>query len=1152
MDTLMETSLDLLNLDEEKLFLLNKLQGLVKNIKWSPTDTATLFVALLERFDWRNSDRSHLLMWLIKILHLIEFNFITPTWTCGKGTAVEVVRDAAVSDSMLQDYFSQEEEKQLDEIIEEIRQENSNQVDATVLSDVQNIVSSVSEALRKKTVKLDGKKGDLLRLCRAAETAHFRPRLTQMVSWCVLAHSETGQFIQVATGEGKSCIVAMFAAYRAMKGETVHILTSSPVLAARDMKAWHKLFETLKIKVGCNTNKEDAALKQCYQCQVIYGTAEEFSGDYLRHCLQRTDIFGPKAFQCAIVDEADSIMLDKALQVVYISGEMPALQHLNSLLAFIWSVVNHYGKIDNEVIVGPKCNFLQVVLKITQDKDLCQLTIFQMAEDAGILRKGSARILQENPNLFTSKTANATVRQLARFFTILEGKHPCFHFALHCQTSDGSLIQFKGPHKEGSMSLLLLDGGLCRQLYKDKQSILSAIKEEVENALHFTPCKLTRNGACCYVPGFLSGLVESKLELWIKNALAARKMTEDHEYVLEGQTIVPVDYSSTGVLENFTTWSDGLHQFLELKHRLKLSSMTPISNYMSNVSLLQMYGHVFGLTGTLGKQAEMEAVQKLYGVETCQIPAFKRKKLHEVEGVIVEQEDDWIKTICQVVSAQINVTSYRGQRAVLVICETIKQAKTIHRSLRDQEANKRLFISNNMDNAAIFAQALEGGDIIIATNLAGRGADFKVSDQVKAAGGLFVVQTFLPENSRVEAQAFGRTARQGSPGSAQLIVCRSHLQEPLQCLSLLGKLASSLENVLSFRSFHKAIFVLMLKEYQRTQCKDTSPMRQILISSLTETSDSAINQVKTVRDRIAAERLTALLEDDIPKMKVKAELFQQFLHVRDKMPANLSELSALNEYWGLWLLTNSDDNDSAQNLGEKLSKDLDNARKQIEKGESPFSNLHHYTVAGNELMEKGSFEQSILMYTRAIREDPCWAAFAYYNRAFARLRQKDDQDQNCIREAMEDLQQALASVEYYHDQIEFTQRFSKQVECDPSTSRFDHHLETRQKVLMAFKQNIDAALKKLDRARVMGAVVKVDKRPVHFLELVHGLLLPCVLLVAQDNNPLDLHKLMSFPVFDLFHEFGCLQSLGLTHIYTLDTMFSLRRFVSKVFGLNSR
>lgn len=1152
MDRLRDASLDSLIFNEEE-HVLEKLQGLVKNIKWSPTDTADLFVALLERFDSGNWDRSHLLTWLIKILQLIEVNFITPTWKCRIGAAIELVRDTAVSDAMLQDYFSQEEDKQLGEIIEEIRQEKLNQVDETVLSEVQNIVSSVSDALRlKHPAKLNGIKGDLLNLCRAVEKAHFRPRLTQMVSWCILAHSEMGQFIQVATGEGKSCIVAMFAAYRAMKGDTVHILTSSLVLAERDMEKWRKVFETLKIKVDCNTNKEDiTALKECYRCQVIYGTAEKFAGDYLRQCLQRIDIFGPRAFQCAIVDEEDSIMLDKALHVVYLSGDMPALQHLNSLLAFIWSVVNQYNKIDAEATVGPKCTFLQVALNITQDKDLCQLTLFRMAEDAGVLPKDSARILGENPNLLMNKTTNATVSQLARFFTILEGKLPCFRFALHCQNSDGSLKQLNSSHKDGNMSLLLLDGGLCRHLYRDEKSILSAIKEEVENALRFTPCELTRDEACCYVPGFLSGLVKSKLEVWIRNALIAQKMTEDHEYVLERQMIVPVDYSSTGVLENFMTWTDGLHQFLELKHNLKLSNMTPIANYMSNFSLLQMYGgKIFGLTGTLGQQAEMETVQKLYGVKTCQMPAFKRKKLFEVEGMIVDEEKDWLKTICNVVSAQIQAKSYRGQRAVLVICETINRAKTIHSSFRDQEVRKGLFISNNMDNREIFAKKLEGGDIIIATNLAGRGADFEVSEQVKAAGGLFVVQTFLPENSRVEAQAFGRTARQGSPGSAQLIVCRSHLPEPLQCLSLLKKLVCSLKNVLNSRSFHKAKFVLMLKEYQRTQCRDTSPIRQTLVS-WTKSSDSEINEVKIVRDRAAVERLTALWEVDIPKMKMKAELFQHFLRVRDKMPANSSKskLSALNEYWGLWLLTNSDDNDSAQNLVKKLSKDLDNARKLIVNCVSPFSNLHHYTAAGNELMEKGSYAQSILMYTKAIQEDPCWAAFAYYNRAFARLRQNNRQNQNCIRQAMEDLQQAQASVELYRDQIEFIQRCSKQVERDPSTSRFDHHLTTRQQALMALKQNIDEALMKLDKARDTRGFVKVNRSLVSFLEPVEGWLLPRVLLVACRNNPLELHKLMSHPSFDLFHEFECLESLGLPYIYTLDTMSSMFGFLSKVFGI---
>lgn len=93
-----------------------------------------------------------------------------------------------------------------------------------------------------------------------------------------MALSETGRLIQVGTGEGKSCIVAMFAAFRAMRGEKVDILTSSPVLAERDLKDWRKLFEILKISVDCNTNKRGKdALKNCYKCQVVYGTADKSS-----------------------------------------------------------------------------------------------------------------------------------------------------------------------------------------------------------------------------------------------------------------------------------------------------------------------------------------------------------------------------------------------------------------------------------------------------------------------------------------------------------------------------------------------------------------------------------------------------------------------------------------------------------------------------------------------------------------------------------------------------------------------------------------------------------------------------------------------------------------------------------------------------------
>lgn len=349
------------------------------------------------------------------------------------------------------------------------------------------------------------------------------------------------------------------------------------------------------------------------------------------------------------MDEVDSLMLDKGLHVVYISSDMPALQHLNPLFAFIWATVNQYSNIGTET------------------------------------------------------------------------------------------------------------------------AVLTAVEAEIKDALKFTPCELSKDSKTCNVPGFLANLVNSKLKVWIENAFKAQ-MTMGNEYIIESHGIVPVDYRSTGVVENFMTMSDGLQQFLEMKHESKLSDMTPITNYMSNVGLLQKYGgQTFGVSGTLGQQAETGTLQKIYGIKTCQIPLFKRRKLFEVEGVIVSDEKEWIENICDVVTAQIHPTPYRAQRAVLVICETIRRAMVLHHALGDKALNTKLYISNNMDNSEVFKE-LQAGDVIIATNLAGRGADFQVCDQVKTAGGLFVVQTFLPENARVEAQVFGRTARQGSPGSAQLIV----------------------------------------------------------------------------------------------------------------------------------------------------------------------------------------------------------------------------------------------------------------------------------------------------------------------------------------------------------------------------------------------
>ncbi|XP_008304893.1 uncharacterized protein LOC103376295 [Stegastes partitus] len=1159
----------------EELFL-KKLQGLVTNLQWSPEDVTKLFEALLQRFESASTNgRSDLLTWMIEMLHCIEINYITSSsMKTGSGrTLMELVQDKTITDEKVKERLTYETDKTLDEILEEIRQEKLNQVDEELLSDVRDIVSCVHE---QKTVQKDRSewselKTMLKKLCWAVEqTAKYKPRLTQMVSWCLLALSKTGRLIQVGTGEGKSCIVAMFAAYRALRGEKVDIMSSSPVLAERDLKDWRNFYKKLGISVDCNTNKLELIFSQdskCYKHQVVYGTVDQFAGDWLRQHFNRTDTFGERTFQCAIVDEVDSLMLDKGHHTVYLGSDMPALQHLNPLLAFIWATANQYSKIGAEKTVGRKYPFHQVVLENIRGTD--ELTVLQIAEDTGVLAKGSVKDLRRNPNHFTARTAGLCANQLAEFFKAIERRFPSHHFDLYCLNSNGALQELnkasqRDTEERQRVSLLLINGGCCQYIYSDGNSVLSAAEAEVKRALHFTPCEVSQAKSSCYVPGFLSDLVESKLKVWIANAFSAQTMTNDHEYSIETHGIVPVDYSCTGVLENNMKWTDGLHQFLEMKHEAKLSDMTAITNFMSNVGLLQKYGNqIYGLSGTLGQQAETETLQRIYeGIKTCQIPSFKRRKLFEVEGVVVEDEQEWMKKICDVVTAQTSPTPYRGPRAVLVICETIKRAKAVHHALGGNVPNKKLYINNNIDNSEIFVKKLEAAEVIIATNLAGRGTDLKVSDEVRTAGGMFVVQTFLPQNARVEAQAFGRTARQGSPGSAQLIVCCSHLSEPLQLLVLTMKRLSLFENILDVASFHQNMFVMKLRLYQRSHSNvQAKAMTYALPQILSKKSKSEIQIAKEVRDESVAEELSSYLKCVIPEMKKKADLFNQYLVVLDEVysisnnkPA-ASELSALNEFWGMWLLTSFNEKDSITDLKRKLCTDLSIARQRLRQRESPSSNMYHYIVFGNDLRENGNLAESIRMYTKAINVDHCWAAIAYYNRAFTSLiQQNSHQDLDCIERALEDLQNALQSVELHCEQLDVTQRYSKPQTknlCSDLINRFDGHISTRRRVLVAFKENIKEATKQVDKARAMGGNVEVKEKTVDFLvpsldflQLVTLSMKSVHAIYCRDI--LRIHQLTSSSSLDILNELNHLKSLGLTHVYNLDARFSLRGFFSRI------
>ncbi|KAK7910377.1 hypothetical protein WMY93_015061 [Mugilogobius chulae] len=1134
--------------------LLTKLHGLVTNLSWSPAEVIQLFTSLLKRFDSKET-KDNLHLWMLKILHSVEINYITPNWKSRK-SLIDMIQDTTVTDEDLQKILGADLDKTLDEIINEIEQQKI--VNKTLLNSAKKIVYEVLNSQIKHSLT-----HVLQRLVTAVKkTMKMTPRLTQMVSWALMALSEKGRLIQVSTGEGKTCIVAMFAAYRALQGHSVDIMSSSPVLAERDFREWQSFYRELKISVSCNVNKMKTDLKECYKSQVVYGTAHHFAGDWLRQHFGREDIRSDRSFQCAIVDEVDSLMLDKGCHTVYLGSEMPALQHLNPVLALIWHTVNQYTQ-TNSFILGSKALFHQVALESLSLGEEDTFTLLKLAELSGLIEEGSANALQQDKIIFSQITTSITPEKLAAFFRKIEAEYKTCHFILYCQNNDSIKKMYESPQPNDSrttVSLLLHSGGLCQYIYTDRDSLLRAVKSEITSNLCFTPCDQRHSRTKCYVPGFLRDLVECKMEDWIENALHAQNMSRDHEYVVERHGVVPVDFSSTGVLENSMQWIDGLHQFLEMKHQNKLSDMSSITNFMSNVGLLHMYkDQIYGVTGTLGQKVETETLQKIYnGITACYIPTFKRRKLFEVEGVIVNNEEEWLQKICDVIRAQTRSTVYRSERAVLVICETIKRAKALHQALGDSVQDKVLYISNNMDNRPVTDKEIPAGKVIIATNLAGRGTDLRVSASVKSAGGLSVLQTFLPSNARVEAQAFGRTGRQGSPGSAQLIICSQHLPETLQLLVLGRGLLSLLRNLVSPVQLYRDCFERQLRS--RFSGQDNG-LSKTLAEILNNATDTGIKLAKRVRDESVTEKLNEYLESIVPKMKKKQDLFSQYLdfinnfYQRSNNNPAESDVTALHEFWGLWLLMNDINEGQSDVLKTKLASDLERARESVSNRQSPLSNLHHYTLFGNKLLENGHFEASIHMYSKAIELDPCWAAIALYNRAFARLAQHNNkQDPDCIEQALHDLQQALKSVELYCRQQDLVYTYSKaHLEAVPMAglTRFDHHQNIRCKVFLWLRKNIEEGLGKLTRARNIGGHVKVEKHLVLFMAPVYEYL-PSLLLtsgslsVLHSRDQLGMQQLITHSSFDIFHELESLKSLGLTDVFVLDTRFSLVGFFSKI------
>ena len=303
------------------------------------------------------------------------------------------------------------------------------------------------------------------------------------------------------------------------------------------------------------------------------------------------------------------------------------------------------------------------------------------------------------------------------------------------------------------------------------------------------------------IPNHLEKFVRNQLDSWLYSIFTAYLYQNKFHYtvfkphadsggIYNFTKITPVDYQNTGVLQHGLKWGDGLHQFLELKHRLTIHPEHVISIFMSYVGFFNKYkGNIYGVTGTLGSNSDHEFLKQVYQVDIMVIPRFIQQDLTRFAPLILPNQEQWQQEIIQIIQRKIP-----DQRTGLIIVETIAEVDLLKTALLQTGYNQthiKIYGRGEHLEASIVKQELRPGDIIIATNLAGRGTDLQLSPEVIKNRGLHVILGIFASSLRVEEQAFGRSARKEEPGSAQLIInienwhygeVNSECQADLNCL----------------------------------------------------------------------------------------------------------------------------------------------------------------------------------------------------------------------------------------------------------------------------------------------------------------------------------------------------------------------------------
>ena len=576
-----------------------------------------------------------------------------------------------------------------------------------------------------------------------------------------------GKIAEMATGEGKTLVATLPVFLNAMARKGVHVVTVNNYLAKRDSEWMGPMYEFHGLSVACidDTQPNSEARRQAYLADITFGTNNEYGFDYLRDNMASSpkDLVQRK-HHYAIVDEVDSVLIDDARTPLIISGPVPkgddqlfeqyqpSIEHLYNLQrAFVTNLLAEARQLiaDGKTEEGG-IKLYRVHKGLPKYKPLIKF----------LSEPGIKALMQKTENIYMQDNNRRMPEITDDLYFVIDEKLNSVEL-----TDKGHEVLSKYFNEDGFFVLPDI-GAEVAELEKSSLSPEEKAQKRDEVINDYS--------------------IKSERVHTVIQLLKAYAMFEkDVEYVVMDNKVKIVD-EQTGRILDGRRYSDGLHQAIEAKEHVKVEAATQTFATITLQNYFRMYHKLAGMTGT----AETEASEfwSIYKLDVVVIPTNRPVIRDDRQDLVYKTKREKYNAVIEEI-----VRLVKEGRPVLVGTTSVEISELLSRMLKLRGIKHNVLNAKQHQlEAQIVAEAGRSGQVTIATNMAGRGTDIKLTPEVKAAGGLAIIGTERHESRRVDRQLRGRAGRQGDPGSSQFFVS---LEDDLMRLFGSGRIASMMDRM---------------------------------------------------------------------------------------------------------------------------------------------------------------------------------------------------------------------------------------------------------------------------------------------------------------------------------------------------------------------